>query len=984
MRTHLLDLDARRHAAGPLRPVAGLCAPLLAPLLTLSLALSLALCACTAGPTPKQDAQRLYSDGDFDRALVATVVALEKDALDAEVLLLRARIFVDQGNGGRAQNELRKALALGMGHDRLDAVLAQAMLLDGQAARLLSELTPSPRHPADVLAGLHVARGLAQLALGRADRVAGSMADRSADSVSQARASFAMALAALPDCTEALLAEARLDYAAGQVTAAAARIERLLQTTPRLAEAWLFKGELLQAAGQPDAALQAYAQAEQLLPHSVLPRLAAARILIDLKRGDAAQARLDRVLRMAPHHAAANYTQALLHFQNRNDAQAQAFVQTTLKLVPEHASALFLLAGTQLAQGAVQKAHRRFLNVMQAAPEDLFARKLYVASVLQMNEHARALEALAPVQAQMAADIDLLSLAGQAHMQAGDFAKAQAYLERAAALQADPTAARVRLGLDQLQRGESARGFAELERAAGMDPGGTRADFVLALSHLRRREFDAALRAARQLENKQPRNPIAFNLAGAAQVGLDDLAAARNSFERALVLDAGYRPAAINLALVDLQTGHRDSAAQRLQAVLTQEPGNVDAIGALARLDGTPGALLRLLQQARAADAKALPVRLLLARELLASAGAASANSANSAADAATHGALEVAKEANAIASDSAETLDVLGAAQGAAGRKPEAVATYEKLVRISGGTVGARYRLAGAYVASEIWTRAEEEYRLVIGMRPDHAGAMLDLARLQAARGQFAAATQIARDLQARLPRSGAGQELMGDLLARQKRFTEAVAAYNAAFAIAARGALVVKLHGAARQAAGSGQRTSQGSSQGADLQRLQQWLALHPADAPTRQYLADQQLAAGAPAAAIENYARVLAADPRNAFALNNLANAWRALGDPRALQTAEAAYGLRPDHPQIADTLGWMLIQGNGSDQLPRGLRLIRQAAAELEQSADIGLHLAIAMAKTGDKPGARALVKRRLDMGQDIRLDPQARALLQGTS
>ena len=930
------------------------------------LALVLALCACTDAPTPLQDAQRLYTGGEFNHALVATSVALEKDALDAEVLLLRARIFVDQGNGSRAQNELRKALALGMGHERLDAVLAQAMLLDGQAARLLAELTPSPRHTGDVLAGLHVARGLAQLALGQA----GGVADR----VNQARASFCLALAALPDCTEALLAEARLDYAAGQVTAAATRIERVLQKTPRLAEAWLFKGELLQASGQPDAALLAYAQAEQLLPHSVLPRLAAARILIDLGRNDAAQVRLDRVLRMAPHHAAANYTQALLHFQNRNDAQAQASVEATLKRVPDHASALFLLAGTQLAQGAVQKAQRRFLNVLQAAPDDLFARKLYVASVLQMNEHARALEALAPVQSQMAADIDLLSLAGQAHMQAGDSAKAQAYLERAAALQADPTAARVRLGLNQLQRGEVARGFAELERAADMDLSDTRADFVLALSHLRRREFDAALRAARQLENKQPRNPIAFNLAGAAQVGLDDLAAARTSFERALTLNAGYRPAAINLALVDLQTGRRDSAAQRLQAVLAQEPGSVDAIDALARLDGTPGALLRLLQQARAANPQALTVRLLLAREMLASASAASANSP---ADADSADTLEVAKEANAIAPDSAETLDILGAAQGAAGRKREAVATFEKLVRVSSGAAGARYRLAGAYAAGEIWTRAEEEYRLVIGMRPDHAGAMLDLARLQAARGQWAEATQIASDLQARLPRSGAGQELMGDLLARQKRYDEAGVAYNAAFAIAARGALVVKLHGAAQQAAGGG------SGQAGGLQRLQQWLALHPDDAPTRQYLADQQLATGAAAAAIENYTRVLAADPRNAFALNNLANAWRALGDPRALPAAEAAYGLRPDHPQIADTLGWLLIQGVASDQLPRGLRLIRQAAADLEQSPDIGLHLAIAMAKTGDKPGARALVKRRLDMGQDIRLDPQARALLQGT-
>jgi putative PEP-CTERM system TPR-repeat lipoprotein len=397
-----------------------------------------------------------------------------------------------------------------------------------------------------------------------------------------------------------------------------------------------------------------------------------------------------------------------------------------------------------------------------------------------------------------------------------------------------------------------------------------------------------------------------------------------------------------------------------LRAVLAGEPGNVDAIGALARLEADPGALLRLLQQARAADPQAVPVRLLLARELLAIGD--------------TGGALAAVQEANAMAADSAETLDALGTAQGAAGRKSEAVATFVKLVRVSGGSAAsaqAHYRLAGAYAAAEISSRAEDEYRLVIGLQPDHAGAMLDLAQVHAARGEFVAATKLAELLQARQPRSGSGQELLGDLLARQQRYTEAAAAYDAAFAIAARGVLVVKQHGAARQAGGGGVEAG-------SLQRLQQWLAGHPDDAPTRQYLADQQLAVGATAAAIKNYELVLAAGPRNAFALNNLANALSAQGDPRALRTAEAAYQLQPDQPQIAHTLGWLLVQGSG---LPRGLRLIQRAAADRPDAPDIGLHLAVAMAKSGDKAGARAVVKRRLDLGQDIQLDPSTRAMLQ---
>ncbi|MGS0755805.1 hypothetical protein ACVBEH_14725 [Roseateles sp. GG27B] len=157
--------------ARPLIVVAGLCM------------LLLALCACTDGATQAQRARSLYKAGDFSGALIATNAALERDALDGEVLLLRGRIYVEQGDGGNAQIELRKALALGVGHEVLDAVLAKAMLLDGQAERLLTELTPSARHQGEVLAGLHVARGLAQLALGQ---------------VELARASFALALEAVP------------------------------------------------------------------------------------------------------------------------------------------------------------------------------------------------------------------------------------------------------------------------------------------------------------------------------------------------------------------------------------------------------------------------------------------------------------------------------------------------------------------------------------------------------------------------------------------------------------------------------------------------------------------------------------------------------------------------------------------------------------------------------------------------------------------
>ena len=55
-------------------------------------ALLLALCACADGSAQLQQARSPYKEGDFSGALIATNAAIERDALDGEVVLLRGRI----------------------------------------------------------------------------------------------------------------------------------------------------------------------------------------------------------------------------------------------------------------------------------------------------------------------------------------------------------------------------------------------------------------------------------------------------------------------------------------------------------------------------------------------------------------------------------------------------------------------------------------------------------------------------------------------------------------------------------------------------------------------------------------------------------------------------------------------------------------------------------------------------------------------------
>jgi uncharacterized protein (TIGR03790 family) len=116
-----------------------------------------------------------------------------------------------------------------------------------------------------------------------------------------------------------------------------------------------------------------------------------------------------------------------------------------------------------------------------------------------------------------------------------------------------------------------------------------------------------------------------------------------------------------------------------------------------------------------------------------------------------------------------------------------------------------------------------------------------------------------------------------------------------------------------------------------------------------------------------AIEQYRAVIAVEPQNLIALNNLAYALaeRKQRPKEALTFAEKAYGLSPT-PEIADTLGWVHhLLGDDTAALP----LLERAAAAAPPRVDILIHAAIVHAALND------FTKARLELQAAERLDPR---------
>ena len=93
---------------------------------------------------------------------------------------------------------------------------------------------------------------------------------------------------------------------------------------------------------------------------------------------------------------------------------------------------------------------------------------------------------------------------------------------------------------------------------------------------------------------------------------------------------------------------------------------------------------------------------------------------------------------------------------------------------------------------------------------------------------------------------------------------------------------------------------------------------------------------------------YEEALAQSPDNPMLLNNLALIYGREGNPQAIDHARRAHALLPSAPELADTLGWvMVLEG----QLSEGLKFLRDAQSRAANDPGTHYHIAYALDRLG---------------------------------
>jgi putative PEP-CTERM system TPR-repeat lipoprotein len=886
---------------------------------------SMALVLACSGSSPDKllaSARDYMAKGDNPAAIIQLKNLLSEAPDNGEARFLLGRASLDTRDFASAEKELRRALELNQPADAVLPLLARAMTELGQQEALIKDF--GDRSLTDPQAQATFQTLLGDASLRRNDRPAAERA-------------YAAALAARKDYAPAQLGQARLMAVDGKLDAALAQADAILAASPKFAPAHALRADLLIARGDRAGARAALQSAVDADPNFLAPHLDLATVLIDDKEFDAAAAQLDGARKIAPRDLRVTYLEAMLAFRRGDMARARDRLQQVLKLAPGHVPALVLAGAIDLRGGQFTAAEANLRKAVARAPAHAGARQLLVQTYLRMGQPVKAKDALQPlVEKGMPQNPQLLLLAGETYLANGDVKTASGFYQAASKVdQPQGVAARTRLGQIALASGRPDEGFRELEAAAELDAGQYQADLAIIAGHLRRNETDKAMEAVKALEKKQPKNPLTFQMYGVTYLAKRDIPAARRSFDKALDLQPTYLPAAYNLAMLDLAEKKPEDARKRYEAMIAKDERNDQLYLALAdlqvRTGADPKAIGETLQRAVAANGQSVPARLALINFHLRNKDSKAA--------------LTAAQSAVAAMPSDPRILEATGVAYEAAGETQQAIDTFNKLASLQPASPQPLIRLAGLYARQKDTSKAIDALRRAQKLAPNSRDVVPQLVQVYMAGNQPAEALKEARALQKSEPKFAGGYALEGDVLAAQRKFAEAEKPYREALKLEPKAdGVAIRLH-----------RVLAESGKAAEADTLaKSWLAENPKNQAMRLYLGERELAAKNYKAAAVHYQALIAIEPNNAVALNNLAWIGGETGDPKALGYAERAVKLAPNSAAVLDTYGSLLVK---KGETAKGLEYMARATQVAAGRYDLRLNYARALIGAGQKDAAR---------------------------
>lgn len=828
-------------------------------------------------------AQQMAERQEFSAAVVQLKSLLATNPDQSAARFQLGQVLMQMGDPRSAQLEFRKAKELRHPDALTVPAIADAMLATGPLDTLLEEFGKTVLDQPAAQAAL---KSTLAVALARQGKLA------------EAAQELVVATTAVPGFAPALLMQARLAIAVGKFSDADALVDQVLARDPKDASAWLLKGDLhVERLRGLDQAIEAYLKVISIDKRSVPAYSALIKAYIFKNDQAAADSSFAALRKAWPNHPHTRIAEARIALMKKNLPRARELLQVIVKGNSSDAQLLTLAGVVEARMDSLIAAEKLLTRAVSLEPEAGAARRALAEVYSRMGLPARAVEVLKPMLERKDADAGALALAAQAYMQQGDYARAEANYLRAAMAFPQDAELKTALALIQFAKGDPAAGLSQLERVSADDQGSV-ADLALISTLMQRGDSAQALQAVERLLKKQPSKPLGYDLRGRIQRKIGDDAAARASFEAALTHDRRYFQAASVLGAMDVEEGRPEAALKRFETMLGEDPKDTQVLFALADLAQRSGAPREQVRQYLDAARKAAPgesaPRIRLVDALLASRDFKQA--------------LDAAQETVASFPADPGALMALGQAQLMSGDARQAATSFAKAAALLPQSPAPWVRLAEVELANRNVPAALSNYVRALQINPRDPAAQKGMIDASSGSRQWRPARDLAKDLIKNRPKDAVGHEFAGDIEAAQKNWPAAAAAFRGGLDKLGGVTIAPKLHFSLVAAGQTGQAEA----------FVRDWRSRQPKDAVFVFYLGDTALSRNDFAAAQVLYLDVLKLQPKNVWALNNLAWLLAKQKKPGAEAYARQALAIAPNSSDLLDTLAFSLAQDGQFDK------------------------------------------------------------------
>jgi putative PEP-CTERM system TPR-repeat lipoprotein len=907
-----------------------------------SVALLIAGCGVLLTPQYRLErAQREIQAGEWQDAAVDLRIVVQKQPNNAQAWLLLARISLDAGDITGATSGVTHAMAAGAKGPSVDELRASVWVEGGQPQRLLDAVAQHSIELPEPDGTIEIARALLEL--------------RQPDA---ALAKLQPLVAAQPHLTEAQDLAAEALATQGKLAAALQQLGAVMRHDPKSSEPPLLAGLILEQQGQYASAQDDLTLALKRMPpaepmvHRARALIALAQVQLALGDVKAAAASEAVVAKLEPQAPATAVLDARLKIARKNLQGAAAELEGVLTEEPGYTEARLLLGAALLQRGDLQQAQQQLQQLLENTPDDLAARKLLAEVQLKLGQPEGALSVLSPALATANLDPQLLSLYGAAASGMGDKQALIEALRRSEEEHPDDQTVLLNLGAAYLVAGQAQQALGVLQKTT--DNGDPRRERMLIAALMGAQGPDAAEPEVMRLLAAHPRDPGVLDLAASYYVTQGRTDDARAMLRASLAIDPADVGSQVDLARLDEAAGDTSAAESRLQEALKVHPEALPIRIALADVLVRTKAYDSARTLLNAAGPSPGPeVKFALAQVALASGDLKSANAAIDQALAAQPGQATLVEDAGLLLMN-ANQFDA-------------ALARFTQATQLAPKDASYWLNTARAQLALNQPAAARSSLNQADRLQPQWLPVVATLAYLDMHQGNGQAALARIQPLLAQRPADPGVLELEGDADAYLQQPTAAEAAYAKAQQLRPSARLAANLYRVLVMAHASEPQ-----------QPLEQWLAHQPQSWPVRDLLGEYYLGAGkSPRRAVQEFKAVVAQEPKDVVALNNLAWALNQVGDSGAVAAAQRAYQLAPNAPDVEDTLGWVLTH-NG--QAADAVDYLRRAAKLDPSDPNVEYHLAYALAKTGHPAEARAILTRILSNGQPFDSRSEAQQLM----